>query len=160
MTDVPTKVCIKCQVEKPLTEYSPAKQCRDGHRGECKKCHNAIEKARDKSHRPTITYLYKRSERLMRVFGLTLEEYERRQAAQGGVCAICQRTNAWNRREGDLLVVDHCHESNVVRGLLCHACNQALGLFRDDPELLRVAARYLERVEVKQDEQNNENPTP
>jgi hypothetical protein len=30
------------------------------------------------------------------------------------------------------------------RGVLCSTCNSALGLFVDDPENLRSAARYLE----------------
>lgn len=39
--------------------------------------------------------------------------------------------------------VDHCHETGQVRGLLCNLCNQALGLFKDSPELLARATAYL-----------------
>jgi hypothetical protein len=60
-------------------------------------------------------------------------------AAQEGVCAICRRilTNS--------LHIDHCHESDQVRGLLCGKCNLGLGLYKNDPHLLRAAAAYLER---------------
>lgn len=34
----PTKVCSRCGQEKPLTEFSPNKTCKDGHIGQCKKC--------------------------------------------------------------------------------------------------------------------------
>ena len=143
------KVCTKCGELLALSEFSPAKQCRDGHRGGCKRCHNRDEKARDKAHRRSITTEYKREERFRRVYGITLACYERMLVEQKGVCAICGHIQSWNRREGDVLVVDHDHDSGRVRGLLCHACNQTLGLMRDDPQTLRRAAAYLE---VKQDE--------
>lgn len=41
--------------------------------------------------------------------------------------------------------MDHVHKTNVYRGVLCHRCNAALGLFRDSASLLREAANYLER---------------
>lgn len=44
------------------------------------------------------------------------------------------------------LVIDHCHTTGVVRGMLCHNCNRALGLMQDDIELLKRAVSYLERA--------------
>lgn len=41
--------------------------------------------------------------------------------------------------------MDHCHDSSRIRGLLCHTCNSGIGKLRDNPELLRKAADYLER---------------
>jgi transcription elongation factor Elf1 len=41
------------------------------------------------------------------------------------------------------LVVDHDHESQVIRGLLCNHCNRGLGHFKDNPELLEYAKIYL-----------------
>lgn len=68
------------------------------------------------------------------------EEYASRLTAQGGVCAICKRP------DGRLsLARDHCHRTGAWRGLLCGRCNKGLGLFKDSPELLRVAALYIER---------------
>ena len=40
-------------------------------------------------------------------------------------------------------MVDHCHKTNKIRGMLCNHCNRGLGHFRDDPELLEFARIYL-----------------
>lgn len=46
------------------------------------------------------------------------------------------------------LVVDHCHKTGRIRGLLCHNCNRALGLLQDDVGVLRKAIGYLKGVET------------
>lgn len=58
---------------------------------------------------------------------------------QGGRCAICRREPEQGRR----LAVDHDHATGEVRGLLCKACNTALGMFRDDVASLARAIGYL-----------------
>jgi hypothetical protein len=65
-------------------------------------------------------------------------------AAQNGCCAICKKhmTNPNH---------DHNHETKKPRGLLCPQCNSALGLLQDSPELLDVAAAYLRKYEVYND---------
>lgn len=68
--------------------------------------------------------------------------YEALSALQGGLCAICKTPSGSNGR-GDRLAVDHCHDSKQIRGLLCHKCNTALGLFKDDLERLQAAMSYL-----------------
>jgi hypothetical protein len=57
---------------------------------------------------------------------------------QGGRCAICH--------EEDRLVVDHCHATGRVRGLICHTCNVAIGRAGDDSRQLRKKASRLERA--------------
>ena len=39
--------------------------------------------------------------------------------------------------------MDHCHETNVVRGLLCDCCNMAIGLLRDSPSIIERALAYV-----------------
>lgn len=138
------KTCKACETEKPVTDFALT-GWKDTRRGTCKACRATQERDAWKGthHRPSRAPEYKRRERLKRLFGITLEQYDAMLAEQHGVCAICGEARSWNRREGDILVVDHDHTTGVVRGLLCHACNQTLGLMRDDPERLLTAAAYL-----------------
>lgn len=73
--------------------------------------------------------------------GLTLEQYDELLHAQNSVCAICQTT--CNTKK--VLSVDHDHNTGAIRGLLCNACNQALGLLKDNPDIAFNANIYLRR---------------
>lgn len=75
-------------------------------------------------------------------------QYQEMLKAQNGVCLICKKEERivdGKTLKPKMLAVDHCHTHGHVRGLLCSACNTALGLFQDDPDLIRRAALYLER---------------
>lgn len=61
-----------------------------------------------------------------------------REARQITECIICGDTSDMQ------LAIDHDHKTGYVRGALCSRCNLGLGHFRDNPELLRQAALYLE----------------
>jgi hypothetical protein len=62
-----------------------------------------------------------------------------------GACAICGFEEEVKSARGRLrrLVIDHDHATGLVRDLLCSRCNAALGLFRDDLEVMRSAVEYL-----------------
>ena len=78
-----------------------------------------------------------------RRLGITREEF-RQKYPMPDKCSICNE---------DLpLCFDHCHVSGHFRGWICDPCNRGLALFKDDPKLLRKAAKYLERF--------NYNPQP
>jgi Recombination endonuclease VII len=79
-----------------------------------------------------------RSNMLKRNYGITLEDYEAMFTSQGNCCAICRREPG-NRP----LHVDHCHDSGVVRGLLCHQCNWYLGTIEADRGVLERLLEYL-----------------
>jgi Recombination endonuclease VII len=80
--------------------------------------------------------------RLRERYGLTPEQYAAMRSSQGNVCAICAEPLS----EGLKSHVDHCHRTGAVRGILCQSCNHGIGNFRDDPERLRAAVKYLEGV--------------
>lgn len=81
---------------------------------------------------------------LMRNYGIDLRRYELMLKAQKDKCAICRGVGfRMAEHHKMMLVVDHCHETGTVRGLLCHNCNRGLGLFKDSAQALRRAQSYL-----------------
>jgi hypothetical protein len=81
-----------------------------------------------------------KAQHLRQKYDLSLDAFMDLVARQDASCAICRTPVT----EGGGGVVDHCHDSGKVRGLLCRKCNSGLGMFRDQPALLRQALAYLE----------------
>lgn len=81
----------------------------------------------------------------LKAYGLTMDEVENLLNAQEHLCAICHE-EGFKMHEGvwTKLCIDHDHETGKVRGALCHNCNRALGLFKDDKKRLLSAISYLE----------------
>jgi hypothetical protein len=100
----------------------------------CSGCSLALSE-KNRKKRPNLLYRY----------GITSDEYDQLLVDQGGVCAVCGLPETSNFKSR--LSVDHNHETGRVRGLLCNTCNRALGLLRDNPEVLRNAASYLENAD-------------
>ena len=146
--------CPRCEQTLPLTAYrAPSRHVngREYYGPYCRTCTNAYQKERRlerlaagwveprKSTEETtrISWL-----RLLRLKGLTEETYLEMKTQQDNKCAICGTDTPWSR--STTWHVDHDHETGAVRGLLGSQCNQGLGLFKDDSNLLRLAAEYLE----------------
>lgn len=82
--------------------------------------------------------------KLMKNYGITLEQFEQMLIDQDFKCKICRKeetTHIWGSLS--YLSVDHCHNSGKIRALLCRKCNLVLGLVEDDPMLLGRMAEYL-----------------
>ena len=60
--------------------------------------------------------------------------------AQKGGCAICGKPPGTRRH-----AIDHCHQTGMLRGVLCTNCNLMLGLSRDSIFILSKAIAYLGR---------------
>jgi len=143
-----TKLCIDCGETKPLDDFPKAGGGR--YKVRCKPCYNiyqAIQRNRPerqvkirRSWKEASAKYYtteNRRNKTLRAYGLTEQDYNRMYDEQNGLCAICQQ---------DLrLVVDHCHNSNTVRALLCNQCNLGLGAFYDDVDRLQSAIVYLNK---------------
>jgi len=149
--------CSTCREPKALSAYAPsvvAKGC-----GVCRDCKRVALRAYQKTPHGRAMQLarYHRAApsgrpentRLKTRYGITLAEFHAMIATQGGRCACCgemsvDQSDSTGKRA---LYVDHCHETGVVRGLLCPSCNTGLGQFKDDVDRLRSAIAYLERAQ-------------
>ena len=81
-----------------------------------------------------------REREIKRKYGMTAADFAALHAAQGGACGICRTTLTTENRG---TVVDHCHDTGKVRGLLCQGCNRGIGLLKDSAEVLASAIAYL-----------------
>ena len=83
--------------------------------------------------------------KLRSMYGVTLEQYNRMLKKQKNRCAICHCKETALRRGGKVrrLSIDHCHDTGIVRGLLCSRCNTAIGLFRHKDAIIKAAAEYV-----------------
>ena len=148
------KKCTKCGKEKDLEMFHKDKHNPDGFTYACKECRNNSyneyyknnpEKQQLKNNSQKINRkLYyeskngiesSRRSHLKRNFGITLEEYNILLEKQEYKCAICNGYETSYRNE--VLSVDHNHNTNKIRGLLCNTCNRGLGLFKDNEDLLK-----------------------
>lgn len=73
-------------------------------------------------------------------YGVTEEQVIEMLERQGYRCAICKKPG-----DEKTLHVDHCHKSNLFRGMLCGNCNRGLGMFFDNTMFILSAWRYLRR---------------
>lgn len=91
----------------------------------------------------------KQNTNLIKRYGASFSEYEKILQSQNNQCAICKITleelKKRNPRNQKRLALDHCHQTNKIRGILCGKCNIGLGYFDDNIDLLEKAAQYLRR---------------
>lgn len=101
-----------------------------------------LQRERNRANYKANKHVYKARNRraVLKQYGLTPDEYQDILDAQGGGCAICT-ASARTRK----MVVDHCHQTGKIRGILCNQCNTAIGLLAELPGRIMEAADYLIR---------------
>ena len=113
-------------------------------RGLCRLCY-------DRERRAKINWPEKMRRYNLTKYGITPEIYSSMLEEQNHKCKICG-SNDMSENKGNKLHVDHCHETGLVRGLLCAKCNTGLGAFKDDRNLLYEAILYLKYYDdIKRD---------
>ncbi len=138
-----SKLCNRCSEEKPLELFAKGSKYKDGRRNICKKCHSEYMvqwyvdnpdkyEIKKKVYRPNWSRHKLSEERYMDLMNL-----------HGGNCHVCREREAVN--------IDHDHAccfgsfscGSCVRGVLCNQCNTAIGLLRDNKDIVRGMLDYL-----------------
>ena len=137
MLQITDRVCFSCKIEKPIENFYKSNV--RFYQRECKDCNR---ERKNKSHKTDEGKLSSANTKLKRRFGITNDDYNQMYNDQNKKCLICGESESANSHR---LAVDHCHESGKIRGLLCKACNVALGNFKDSIDNLKQAILYLEK---------------
>ena len=127
------KTCTCCQqtLSDEMFHKRTYRNGRVGLQPKCKKC--ATENRRQ---------YYKPHEYMRRKFNLTDEQYA--ELMKHDNCEVCGR-DITNKK-----CIDHCHNTEKIRGVLCNNCNTTLGLVGDNVQVLTELIRYLERSEPRE----------
>jgi len=128
------KKCGRCKQHLDLSFFSKDTKTKSGYANKCKPCAAFVY---SKWRKANLTEQRKkeRTSHYIRNYGLTKEQAEQLVADRNGVCSICSLFLP--------LVVDHCHQTGKVRGLICSACNSMLGYAKDNGKTLENAILYL-----------------
>lgn len=149
-----SKICRRCKKRKRLVQFVKCASRPDGHFVYCLPCQAARGRARyhadpeggrsraRRDYERDKPKAQKRSRNYNRLkYGATAEKFAAAVAAQKSRCSICKiHFSDLPARDQH---ADHCHRRNKFRGVLCRRCNVMLGFARDNPAVLRSAARYL-----------------
>lgn len=139
------KTCTICKKEKPYGAFYNSKATKDGKSYRCKDCDSVARKDYHKKHYHSVREKHRVNSRKS-LYGLSNEQFEGLLLSQDGKCKICCVTldqSFGRHHKPNKLVIDHCHITGEVRGLLCTMCNKGIGLLQDDPETVMSAFRYL-----------------
>jgi hypothetical protein len=131
---------------KGIWKHRPTR-CKRGHdrtnsenitaTGRCRICRNLM--AKDYNAQYKVKHpMYWRNLHLKKAFGISSEDQEKKLQEQDGRCDICRRALVEPH-------VDHDHETNQLRALLCGSCNRALGLLQDSIPVVESALAYLKK---------------
>jgi hypothetical protein len=128
-------------IEKDETDFYYSGKYINHH---CKECNNKkskewYEKNKEEKLKSGLKHHYKKK------YGLSLEQRKELFDSQNGLCLVCCcEMNLEGGLKANQAVIDHCHSSGKIRGMLCNLCNQGLGHFKDNVSFLEKAIKYLE----------------
>ena len=138
------KKCTKCERELSTNQFFKELRNKNKLDGACKDRQtktslkwkmNNKRKIDDWSQKYNMQYNHR----------LSWEEFEELVDEQEGKCAICNVELILGGHKNESTCVDHDHKTGAIRGILCRLCNRGIGLLKDDINILREAANYIER---------------
>jgi hypothetical protein len=130
------KKCTKCKQVKDLSLFFKDKQKKDNLGSQCKECVTKQTTEYSKNNRENTRF-----NQLKFTTGVDKKLYLDLLSLQNNKCAICKAEFGITKKK---FSVDHCHETNLIRGLLCVRCNFGIGYFLDNISLLQNAIEYLQ----------------
>lgn len=136
-----TKLCSTCKCEKPLTEFYKNKSMKDGLANWCISCAKDHRRKWRKSSPDRVAYGQVNYRYKLEDIGVTFDVWYRRSK---GPCDICGKVHPQGR-----LHVDHCHTTGKVRGFLCSRCNTAIGLLKENVDVMKKALYYVRQWEME-----------
>lgn len=140
-----TLKCSKCGESKTPDNFYKRSDRPRGRQSKCKTCvGNSTMQVREWRTRNPEAAAANRQRSRVKVYDLTIDEYNALLDKQDSACAICRKTEPGGKGRWH---IDHNHETGKVRGLLCAMCNVGLGNFYDDIALLSGAIKYLEETD-------------
>jgi len=125
---------IRCLVCDEVKDEEDFHKKGNSYLGRDRRCSSCKKEARPAVH-------------LMNEYGMTLEDFDNMLKKQGGTCA--NQACTYGLDDDHKLFVDHCHTTNVVRGLLCHWCNSAEGFLKSSPEVAQGLIDYMKKHKLK-----------
>lgn len=146
-----TKTCTKCKEVKSISAFGTDKIRWDGLTSQCKLCRNAVNRETSRRHKDRLKkegkleeYNRQRVEahRLRKYKDYTPGLFDELYTRQEGRCSICGRHQSELKTT---LGIDHNHDTDEIRGLLCRRCNSGIMLFSEDAELCLRAYQYLRK---------------
>jgi hypothetical protein len=104
----------------------------------CIDCHREKANSLRRDDKSISKTQWHKHERRFRLYGVSEQFCRDLYAKQQGICPICDQSVSWEEA-----VIDHCHDTGKVRGMLHSTCNTGLGHLHDDIKLLQNAIEYL-----------------
>lgn len=145
------EITQKWQASRPGYTSSSGRQYREKNKDKINAQRKAFHVAnpgysREQSRRYALAHPERQAMHLrgwwLKKYGLSIAQYEVMLSAQNGGCAICGSLSP-GRTGTKNFCVDHDHTNGKTRGLLCHPCNQMLGLAEDSAKRLLASVDYL-----------------
>lgn len=156
-----TKLCSHCKLTLTLDCFYKNRSMKDGLSHWCKECikekdknrysNPEVKKRKHEAERRRLSDPSKKQRKLLKAklwrHGLTEDQHILMYERQQGKCAWCGRTEM---ETGKTHCIDHCHNTGVVRRLLCDDCNVAEGRLKHFPAII-VAIEAVAWYQPKND---------
>lgn len=126
------KKCSKCNIEKTLDNF-----VRNKYNHWCKDCRYEWNRNNYKSKHP----LENKFMNAKRNYNINRDKFDGLMNKKE--CSICKI----KFKELKDIKIDHCHDSGIVRSVLCIKCNTLLGLINEDLNLLCEVSKYIEKYQ-------------